>query len=315
VSLQGPFAIVAGNGLTIDLTRRYADALGHWDTRQPLTWPVEAPDHPGEPLLAHLPRLSTRLAKRLTDPSLNHFEVVDEIAKQALDDPSHGDDWKASVELRHYLALAYSTFQAEVDRVSLNNWGWTTFMAANRDRYLGGASFNYDLVLERLLAAAHITFRRPVDSEPSGRMLLKPHGSIDFEYSDAAISGPVPQYPITAWTGNNNVPPRVLEPSALMSARLGPELVPPMQTSALRRFQWVGPGFDWFRERRPNLDACIFVGLSYWLPDRPEIDELIDMLSPDCTVVVANPYPPPEFMSAVEQRGYTPVVWRDGPPR
>jgi hypothetical protein len=296
-------AVVVGNGMTIDLCRGYgASALSEWDTSAPLGWSVRTPGEP-DLMIDRLPRLREAIATERAKGLDNDFKIIDEIARRYAEGLEGG--FELDCELRHYLALAYSEFQTVVDSVELSGWHWVEFLRAHADRIAGAFSFNYDLVLESALAAAGLPYMRAVQNENSGTPLVKPHGSADFEYVGVQIPT---GYPLSGWAGNNNTPAMALPRDKLLTARMGPELVAPLQGSHIRQFQWVATGFNWFRAIGTNLTSCMLVGLSYWPVDRPEINEILDSLATETEVVVVNPAPPNDLLDAIRARGLPHLV-------
>ena len=291
-------AVVVGNGMTIDLCHGHAaSALSDWDTGAPLAWSVRTPGE-SDLLIDRLPRLREAVSAERATGLDNDFEIIDAIARRYAAGLEGG--FELDCELRHYLALAYSEFQTVVNRVDLSGWHWVEFLRAHADRIVGGFSFNYDLVFESALAAAGLPYMRPVRNEVSGTPVVKPHGSADFEY--VGIRMPT-GYPLRGWAALNNTPATALPRDQLLVPRMGPELVAPLQGSHIRQFQWVAPGFDWFRAVGTDLMSCFLVGLSYWPVDRPEINEILDSLAPQTEVVVVNPTPPKELLDAITARG------------
>jgi hypothetical protein len=78
-------------------------------------------------------------------------------------------------------------------------------------------------------------------------------------------------------------------------------------------FQWVAPSYQWFQEIGPSFTRRIFMVLSYWKCDRPEIDFLLRTLSADTELIVANPDPPAAFLDTVEETFPKVKVWRNRP--
>jgi hypothetical protein len=214
-------------------------------------------------------------------------------------------------EARHFLAIAFSAFQLASDAHAIDGWDWTELLKALGDSILVAVSFNYDLILERSLAAASVPFQRVGIQDEDGKLVIvKPHGSIDFETVGITMST---VYPMDKVAARNNTPLRALAPHELLEPRTEVDVIAPQESSWLSEFQWVRPGYEYFSAVAPTLRRCIFVGLSYWPADRDEIDRLVGALHPSAEVIVANPAPPREFMDSLQARFRSVVVWPDGP--
>lgn len=307
--------LIVGNGLTLDLCFGHgAVDLGTWNTSSPLGWPVMMPSAPDVFLRERLPEFNAAVHEFQTQtPSASDFDVIDSIAQRYFASAmAPYPVVQAYVEMRHYLALAYSTFQAAVDRVDLTSWRWVSYFRSLGRDLVAAFSFNYDLVLERALEAAGISYARVgLWEEVGGRtMIVKPHGSIDFELQDRTVAfiGREPSYPMPNLINRVNSGIKRLARDDLLRVRISPELIPPMQAATARDYQWVSPGFETFSSQGPQITGtCVLAGISYWPVDRPEIDELIDMLLPDTRIIVANPNPADDLLTALRDRGFDPI--------
>jgi hypothetical protein len=126
--------------------------------------------------------------------------------------------------------------------------------------------------------------------------ILKPHGSIDF------VTSAVPNE--RGWRVlGSDFPQRRLERDELTRYRAECNLVLPLQESHLRHHQAVVPGFERWNLEAPAFQHVVLAGLSYWDVDRPEIDALLDGLTPGTRLTIVNPAPPPELLTAANGRG------------
>jgi hypothetical protein len=287
--------LIIGNGLSIDL-HQSNEALGTWNPSSPLGWDLRAPNHPDEHLLNYLPRFREQVqAIRAEHHDLTDFDVFEAIAAKFIGQDGF-DACVTVAEMRHFLALAYSAFQLEVDKLNLGDWRWTLFLRSLRSRLRAVVSFNYELVLERLLAHSGVVFGRVGIDTNYQVMLLKPHGSIDSALHPKIIQAPV-GYPLANCIDRNDAPIARLVPGQWLQPRLEVDIVLPMEQSPYLPFQWVRPGYEMFARLGDKLDCLVLAGLSYWGVDRPEINYLLDCLSPRSRIVVVNPHPDPELMA------------------
>ncbi len=204
----------------------------------------------------------------------------------------------------------------QVDRVNLDSWRWTEWLRRLRGNLEFVVSFNYDLVVERACDAGGLVVERiqaqPECSGPAAR-IFKPHGSVDFNVSRAIRFGFT--YPFgDNWAVTDCDLPVELAPTAdLLKPRFCADIVLPGERSALTRVQWVAPTYNQMCARLRQVDYCVLAGLSYWVPDRFEIDKIVDALPAKAAVVVANPHPPADLLHSLRERGRPVAVWTAGP--
>jgi hypothetical protein len=171
-------------------------------------------------------------------------------------------------------------------------------------------SFNYELVLERLMARCAVSFGRFGIDTNYRAMLLKPHGSIDAALDPHAIVVPV-GYPLVNCIDRNDASIVRLAPEHWLEPRLEVDIVLPMEESPYLDFQWVRPGYERFSYIARTLDCLMLIGLSYWEVDRPEIDYVLDCMKSNSTIVVVNPHPNPDLMDRLA--GFRSARQIDGP--
>ncbi len=305
--------LIVGNGLPIDLRGFLSPSLKEWDPQHPLDWQLWTPEKPDTPLLKSLKRFAKAVEEiKQMEGGLSDFDIFDRIL-QRLTRPSDSDFERAALEaeVRHFLAIAYSHFQRQVDSLDIERWPWLTWIRNSKAELVGVVSFNYDLITERALQKAELRFRRfGVRLEDTGIPILKPHGSIDLDVERIGV-------PVECRSQNvvlrNDYPHRRLVGRELLQWRTEPDIVLPNEYSPFADFQWVAPGYQRFQEIGSSLTRCIFMGLSYWKCDRPEIDLLLGTLRADTELIVANPNPPAAFLDMVEERFRKVKVWRNGP--
>lgn len=267
---------------------------------RPLDWNLVIPD--GRRLQTALPEFYAEVnAVRAAQPSASHFDVIDAVWKTAerrrIAADAAGDfdaGYQASLidsQLRHFLALAYSDLDGELlGQCPVERWRWTDFFTCVEHQLVAVVSFNYETVVERSLAAAGVTFYHCGIEPAVGVPLGKPHGSVDYELSPNAmdVGGP-PDYPMQIVTSLIDAPIRRLTVAERAQPRRHVEVVPPLQASQIRDFQWVAPIFDYLGAIGHTVDRCIFAGFSASSADQPEMCDILRRLSPMTEIVVANP--------------------------
>jgi hypothetical protein len=321
--------VVAGNGLTLDLMNEFGGTalLSTRHPSRPLDWDLAIPD--GRRLETVLPEFYAELqAVRSAQPDASHFDLMDAVWKAADQRQRAAHETrdmealnKAALvdsQLRHFLALAYSDLDRELlTQCPVEHWPWTDFFRLLGHQLLAVVSFNYETGVERALAAAGIAFYRCGVEPPSGIPLGKPHGSIDYELAPNIIKTPEPpDYPMEIVTSLMNTPVRLLTAAERMQPRRHVEVVPPLQASQIRNFQWVAPIFDFLAAVGHAVELCIFAGFSASPVDQPELCDILRRLSPATEIVVANPDPRASCRIEFHTRrlGLRPVVrWPNGP--
>src|SRR5579864_2962955 len=142
--------LVVGNGLALDL-HQSQPGLKSWNPSNPLRWDIRAPGHPDRQLLDYLPRFREQIdLARDGTRAVPDFEIFRKVA-EGLACRNDFDSCVTVAEMRHFLAIAYSAFQLEVDKLDLISWPWQQFLRSLSKRLTVVVSFNYELVLERLL--------------------------------------------------------------------------------------------------------------------------------------------------------------------
>jgi hypothetical protein len=292
--------IIVGNGLAMDLRQHLPQALGPWNTQQPLRWILPTPGRPDLRWLEALPHLRPKVeALRTANPALSDFEVIEQILNARAD-----DQFEAEVECRHFLTIAFSAYSQHLMTLDLGDWRWTHWIRRHRGEVLATVSFNYDLLFEFMCYRA-------------GKIVstFKPHGSVNYSFGTRLnqISGSPLGYPLRLFADCNSCQVIDLPPAELFCPRGEALCVLPNETNRYAQLLWVHPGFEEFRKRGSTLTHCIFMGLSYFPCDRPEIHHFLNCLGERTTVIVANPRPPEEFLDVIRATGRPLVEWRDGP--
>jgi hypothetical protein len=299
--MQTKIALIVGNGLTIDLAKRN----NLWNPSEPILFPFNMPG--GLPWRKALPHFNESLAEFEN----NSFELFSNMNKKR--------DVRLDSEIRHFLTLAYSNFDANVSEEMLLHWPWRKWIRRHHRNISTVISFNYETILERAFEIS--TGNRMYNicagnsKHKKGPFLFKPHGSIDLEMAPGFIAGQEPRYPLNIFCSLNNTPVHQCERDRILSARMEGFAVLPAETSPYTKFQWVKPLYEnWGRLASP-ITHFIIAGISYWDCDRAEIDYLIDGLPTSSEVIIANPLPPLELTKNLERKGRKVSYWMSGPER
>lgn len=314
--IPGDFAVVVGNGLTLDLLG-FLDPYGEhlrstWHSQWPLGWEVPTPGKPDQRLLSNLPTLEAYIVEhRKANPDSSDFQIFEDIfSLPRFDNKGHGItvNMLRQVEGRHFLALAYSAFQQKTNhhvRVNPRNvfdWHWFEYFRRLRSRIGILISFNYDLILEILLNTLAVPVGRYGLQDETGIPMFKPHGSIDYEVY--AAFGTNTAYPPTLVAEDLNAPIYRLKKAELLKPRTHPGLVAPNEYSRQLNFQWVAPAYRYYQNNAHRIKHFWLIGIAYGPYDRTELNFLIDSLEPDTAIYIANPYPCNELLERLYARGF-----------
>lgn len=201
------------------------------------------------------------------------------------------------VQLEHYINYAYATFQLEFDKQLAKenvNTNFGEYIKNNHNKIALIISFNYDLILERILASHNIPFYRIGTSEKeSGIAIWKPHGSIDFNTPQVGIRINQPVgYPLnTAIHRNvNDKPTEIIDKKSWLEARRQVDLVLPTQSTDLQESGFNRIAKESFRKIKGQISEAMVFGISYMNCDREEIDSIL--LGNNWKIEIINTEPP-----------------------
>jgi hypothetical protein len=298
--------LIVGNGLTLDALSRTTNGLSLWNTRDPLRWNIHHPENPSELLIDLHGRLGPAYrALRTTYPEDGDFALIERLL-DSYEVAGSRYGTQVAQELKNYMALSFSYLQLNLldaaFGASYRDLPWGQWLSAHAVALRIIVSYNWDLVIERLLAATGIGFHRTgMGLTPKGIPLVKPHSSID--------TGPVG---FGGWQGvfaNNDWPQTFLTPEEMLRHRVEHSVVLPGEPSPLEDLQWVKPGLDQFGTVGGGLTDLLIVGMSYSLPDRPGLNALIDPLPATTSLILADPNPNAEWLAHLKSRGRDVVLW------
>jgi hypothetical protein len=331
-----PILLLVGNGLSIDLTEKVVPVAERLDTTRPLGWKFPIRAAANRDVFEVLSELrETIIFVRKRSPGLSDFETIREVSQISAATPQYAPildliratngRWvghlrprpyfvqhpldQAGTILRHQLRLflcaAFVHFYDAHAALTPGEWRWFRWLASHGDRLGLVCSFNYDLVAEWTFARAsgrglgYLIDRRPRDHR---LLTFKPHGSINFQVPSNALRMDGNIYENGNIFERNDTPITVVTNDRLHESRLTPDIVLPMEYSAIGGFQSVACGYEHVRALGATFDHCVVGGLSYWEQDRPELDTILAALRPETTVTVVNPRPDPQLLAALERR-------------
>ncbi len=295
-------SLVVGNGFSISFGY-FSGLINQLNSQEPVTWDVSCPST-GKQMLSSLHRLDTLFK---LNPDKPHFDVF----KLALDTSycqSVGlDSFKTTLEARHFLTIAFSMYSQQQRKMFSKAWPWFRWLKLHRDDITATFSLNYDLLLETALDYLHREYYSlQVNHHGYGIPLVKPHGSVGVEIWPNSISY-MPEYPLKNFVDLNDTSIVRLKDYDLMRPRRQALCIIPNEANKYSSYQWVSPANQWFESKLKGTDYCLFIGISYFPCDRPEIDRIVDSLPDECVIIVANPSPPKEFIDKISSRPY--IVW------
>lgn len=316
--MNSTIAIVAGNGLSI--SRRIA-ARSSMDPSAPFSWRVRVPGE-DKPLVDSLPDLEAWLLSANAIAGATDYEKICALTASLpkVAGPRDLTEHFQSVllDLRHYLVLAYSEFQLDLDRRSMERWAWLRWFEQHRKDLVAALSWNYDLVLERLLLRARGPFHYPGaggwpewDGRPfprPGIPVCKPHGSVNFAIDGLSVrsaehaGGPTTRfrYPRPLDLMSFDGPTTTLKDHELLRVREVADIVLPGERNALGPYlEWMRKSIGRFKHHAPRAQRLVIVGFSMAPCDVPEFLEALSWCSKFQEVVVVDPKPNPHLLDLV----------------
>jgi hypothetical protein len=313
-------ALVVGNGLSIDLMKHAGDDVERrWHPSAPLSW---KPEIFQGPLLPRFPGLAKEVsALRADRPELDDISLLVGVVRRVreLMEQQHSDRTAADrfadllQQAQFFLAYAYTEQYLSVARYVTKDWRWYEWVVRHRQYIAGAVSFNYDLTLEHLLDLAGVRLtrhgiqHRRGGDDLDGIPVIKPHGSIDFG------NAWVPSHAGVKFM-NSDLPQTTLTAKQMLGKRTEVNLVLPGQLSDMRGLRWVDASYREFERLGHSFTHGVFIGVSCWDVDRPELEDITDAFAPDARLIIANPRPE-ELEAMMRARGRNPELWTSGPQR
>jgi hypothetical protein len=299
--------VIVGNGLTLDALCRTSNGLALWHSRDPLRWNIHAPEDPSQFLMdLHVTLGPAYRTLRATYPEEGDFALIERLL-DSHEVPGNRYGTPVAQELKNYMALSFSYLQLKLLDAAFGLWyrdlPWAQWLSAHATALRIVVSYNWDLVVERLLTATGISYHRTgMWLEPKGIPLVKPHSSIDT--GPVGFEGGGPGILV-----NNDWPQRFLAPKEMLQHRVECSLVLPGEPSPLEDLQWVKPGLDQFGTVGRELTDLLILGMSYSPPDRPGLNALIDPLPATTSIILADPSPSAEWIAHLRGLGRAVLLW------
>ncbi len=283
-----------------------------WDSQSPFSWNINCPSN-GHGFLESLPCLKKIVEKYKSE---NDFDIFAKVLDKTVCSDLKIDPFRTSIEARHYLTIAFSEYTKRQLYILKKNmeWPWYKWIKSHKNEIKSAFSLNYDLLLESILddvGREYYSFQ--LNHHGYGIPLVKPHGSVDFEIQPNSIVGNKPIYPLQNNIDLNDTSIIRLNIDDLANARVQPLCIVPNESNKYSDYQWVEPANKMYKLELAGCTHCVFIGISYWECDRPEIDSILDALPKSAQIIVANPNPPVEFLEKVKGRPVMKWESYDGP--
>jgi len=326
--------MIAGNGLTRSLVKHLGLGV---NPSYPLRWNLRTPGR-STALLDDLPGLKAYLEREDPKRTRPDFDLIipfiEKLSPAPIPDKLPADEVGAFLDLGHYLTVAYSWFQRELDKYDMSNWEWTRWLTSRRRDLLAILSWNYDLVAERVvenlglpLLYAGIGIPPTTTKGRHGRrspvVISKPHGSCNFAPHDgvhidtAEKDGGLYEaltYPRMIHVSGFNGPMQVLPTSRLYSIRQVADIVLPGEWNRFGRYLgWVERTMSAFVHASATATDLVIVGFRMAEADQAEFQMALSWMQSLERVVIADPDPNPKLVDLVRGRAPRVVIWPNGP--
>lgn len=285
---MGNICMLIGNGFTID----FSEKIG-LNPSQPLSFF----NHEKISYHKFLPKLPA-IQHELFPMARQHDNDYTAIEK-FMESPAY--NWDRDCQLRRFLSLSYANLQIQLENHNIAQWHWTNWFRKNKADLSIVVSFNYDLLLEKSLAAAGVVYYRTGSTEvENGVPIIKPHGSIDFDIESTYPSS-LRWKEVTALRDKGQV--ETVPKSEWQEPRFEADIIPPHKENYQRSLRWVKEGIETYKEHASDVDRLIIVGHSYNDADKREIDQYLKSLTAGTAVFVVDPQPNGALLKKIEELG------------
>lgn len=310
-------AMVIGNGFTKSLTSQIEFPL---NTSNPLAWPVISPGK-SSMLLDDLPNLKKFITA--TPSNIDDFSIfrmmVNGLNTEGNSPIPPLENGEAVLDAGHYLALAFSNFQLQIDQENLLGWNWLDWLHMKGTNLRAVLSWNYDLLIELALARIGRPYHYPNVSTPceggdikwglSAVTICKPHGSCNFSsvfnVQTLDDSGkPIPAaYPRKISSTAFNAPLKILHRNKLLSIRQVADIVLPGEANRFQQhLHWVSNALVRFSKELASIDHLVIVGFSMMDCDRDEFLTALGSHNIFKRITVVDPHPNPLLIQILEKK-------------
>jgi hypothetical protein len=311
--------LVVGNGFTKSLTSYLSFNL---DSSEPLSFPIT---YPGSSSLVidHLPYLKEFIAKYEHETQIRNYDLFrmmvqgDGLSRHPL--PNNSELEEVILDTNHFLALAYSHFQLDIDRLDASEWIWQQWLKNNAGSVKAILSWNYDLVAELTLARCGTPYYYPgisttveegyVNCNKSAILVSKPHGSCNYASNiSCKIVGEdghesLMTYPRQLSLTAADFPVKMLKRSELNSVRDVVDLVLPGEINRFdKKLKWVENALSSFANQMSSVDHLVVVGFSMMDCDRSEFLQALGNDNNFSRITVVNPDPSSDLINVLQYR-------------
>ncbi|MDG5786717.1 SIR2 family protein [Evansella sp. AB-P1] len=283
------FCLFIGNGFTIDFAEQLglnpSEPLSHFHNHQ-ISY-----NH----FLHYIPEIKNELFL-LEKQIPNDYEAIETYMK------SGAYNVDKDSQLRRFLSFAYASFQIEVEQSNLIcDWKWTKWFKENSEHFAFAISFNYDLVLEKALECAGISYYRTGSTEKKqGIPIMKPHGSIDF---DVKSDGKTIEIHIEENVRKDKGNVQTIPKNNWFIPRFEADIIPPKKDNNQRSLRWVKNGIHTFLDRVSEINTFIIIGHSYGKADQNEVDQYLENLHPHTKLYLIDPKPNEKLVNKINSLG------------
>ncbi|NGP88309.1 SIR2 family protein [Fodinibius halophilus] len=193
------------------------------------------------------------------------------------------------------------------------SWKWTDWLNSHINSIGAVISFNYDLVVEKLFKEFGVKLTpHEMNNESGDIFFTKPHGSINYEVNSSHVNVPKNQYPLTIKIAGIDTPNiEIISDDQLHEPRKTSFLVLPNEYR--KKLQWVENAYKHFSLIAQSYSHILFVGLSYWPKDRPEINKIVKGTSKKSTIIEVNTSPQEGFKEYVTELNRAYEFWKSDP--
>ncbi|MBA5603992.1 hypothetical protein H3H36_01265 [Duganella sp. FT3S] len=306
---MGNLALIVGNGLSIDL-RYEKKYFWKFNPSKPLSWDFYINQKSGKISWKEaFPKFFDYYQSNKEEADRDNFLLFRDIGKH--------DDYQLRIEARHFLALAFSYYDNHV--FPSRFWKWPRFIQQYAPRISDIISFNYDTIVERALSMVVLGYvlHSAHNHLPS---VFKPHGCSRMDGTSKGIliedehGNPHLGYPLKCWRESNDFDEfDYLEYSETMVPRRESYCVLPHERNIFKHFQTQKPIWNQMHSRLGAVQHCLIIGHSYGEVDRPEIDQILDLLPENTTIHICNPFPPVDLIEKVKSTAREYSVHKDVP--
>lgn len=302
---------IVGNGLSIDLLDRSSlektacdlrNFFKHGD-RVPVPPQLVETNFLSQKYLPYLWEAGARpnTSKEDSDEIFESLVSLASIAKnyRHLDFPSFNKCFYPYQDLLYFIRykMIYYNRLAE-DKIDYENWPWIKFIKdLSVDHSITIINYNYDIWLEQALTINKIPFyRAPIEKRKDAGQLevIKPHGSID-QKQQLRILKEI-NFPLKGLIIDNQSNITEIIPQGNLDEIVQQvDLIPPMGSSNDGRVDtfcnWSNAAHEAALTACKNALHVVFAGLSYYFPDRAELNDLFRHLPGQVKFDLINPKP------------------------